>query len=64
MSPLGVSKITMRAWCLIPFALLALLNPASAEEWRISTSGLGPAKIGMTVACAAGRVSLGFAQFS
>lgn len=43
----------MQAWCVIPFALLAMLGTASAEEWRISTSGLGPAKIGMTVAEAA-----------
>jgi hypothetical protein len=50
---LGVSRIMMRALRLIPFALFALLDPASADEWRISTSGLGPAKIGMTVAEAA-----------
>lgn len=43
----------MRAWRLIPFAMFAMLGAVSAEEWRISTSGLGPVKIGMTVAEAA-----------
>lgn len=39
----------MRRWIICVMALFTGLGTASADDWRVSTSGFGPARIGMTL---------------
>lgn len=39
----------MRQWIPCMVALFTTLQTARADEWRMSTSGFGPARIGMTL---------------
>lgn len=39
----------MRRWIICIVALFTALEAASADDWRVSTSGFGPARIGMTL---------------
>ena len=50
----------MQLLFLIPALVLAGLGPASAaaEDWRITTAGYGPAKIGMSVAEASAALGM------